>query len=117
MINIIIREVPGWSKNELFESFAGGWYKCVSHFPDVINVFLLILFDNEDGDDDDDEDEDDDENWVEWKFLWVVCTCGLGTVTERWWAEYSPGGTTLLEGLALRRSQRKGILNTAIKEE
>ena len=47
--------MPGWSKKELFESFAGGWYKCVSDFPDVINVFLLILFDNEDGDDDDDE--------------------------------------------------------------
>ena len=41
----------------------------VSHFPDVNNVFLLILFDNEDvdydddeGEDDDDEGEDDDEN-------------------------------------------------------
>ena len=86
----------------------------MSDFPDVINVFLLNLFDNEDGDD---EDEDDDKNWVEWKFLWVVCTCGLGTVTERWWAEYSPGGTTLLEGLAPRRSLRKGNLNTAIKGE
>ena len=31
----------------------------MSDFPDVINVFLLNLFDNEDGDD---EDEDDDEN-------------------------------------------------------
>ena len=33
----------------------------MSDFPDVINVFLLILFDNEDGDDDDDEGEDDDD--------------------------------------------------------
>ena len=33
-----------------------------SDFPDVINVFLLILFDNEDGDDDDDEGEDDDDD-------------------------------------------------------
>ena len=114
MINIIIRKVPRRRKEKLFESFAGGWHESVSDFPDVINVFLLNLFDNEDGDD---EDEDDDENWVEWKFLWVVCTCGLGTVTERWWAEYSPGGTTLLEGLAPRRSLRKGNLNTAIKGE
>ena len=34
----------------------------MSDFPDVINVFLLNLFYNEDGDD---EDEDDDENRVE----------------------------------------------------
>ena len=34
----------------------------MSDFPDVINVFLLILFDNEDGDDDDDEGEDDDDD-------------------------------------------------------
>ena len=34
----------------------------MSDFSDVINVFLLILFDNEDGDDDDDEGEDDDDD-------------------------------------------------------